>query len=305
MSFTSRQRPPVSARTAAAAAAAAAAALIVALSACTPAATDSPSGGGSATAPAAGAAPGLPSAHVHGLSVDGETGQVLLATHEGLFDMSRNPAVKIGPTNDYMGFTAAGDPDVFYASGHPGAGSDLPNPLGLIKSTDGGRTWQQLSRQKQSDFHALAATKSGIVAFDGTLRTSVDGETWQSAAVDFVPAVLAAHPAGDAVLATTQKGVQRSTDGGTTWTLNEAAPVIQFASFASAGKAVGVAPDGTVYYSPDAGVSWEQAGAVSGEVQAITATEGTDGKPWIWAATSKGVIVSKDGGASFRPSDAD
>ncbi|MEO5779075.1 F510_1955 family glycosylhydrolase [Arthrobacter oryzae] len=297
MPLFSRHRPHASIGTAAAAA------VIFALSACTPAATDPSAVNGSKSSAAAGAASSLPSAHVHGLSVNAETGQVLLATHEGLFDVSGTPAEKIGPTNDYMGFTAGGDPDVFYASGHPGAGSDLPNPLGLLKTTDGGRTWQQLSRQKESDFHALAATKSGIVAFDGTLRTSTDGVTWQTVGADFMPAVLAAHPASDTVLATTQAGVQRSTDGGTTWTLNAAAPVIQFAAFASAGEAVGVAPDGTVYYSPDAGTSWQQAGTISGGVQAIAATEGTDGNPSIWAATSNGVIVSTDGGATFRPSD--
>ncbi len=299
MPLISRHRPHAALGTAAAAA------LIIALSACTPAATDSAPANGSESSAAAGSASGLPSAHVHGLSVNAETSQVLLATHEGLFDVSRDPAVKIGPTNDYMGFTAAGDPDVFYASGHPGTGSDLPNPLGLLKTTDGGRTWQQLSRQKESDFHALAATKSGIVAFDGTLRTSTDGTTWQTVTADFMPAVLAAYPESDTVLATTTDGVQRSTDGGTTWTLNAAAPVIQFAAFASAGEAVGVAPDGTVYYSPDAGMSWQQTGTINGGVQAIAATEGADGSPWIWAATSTGVIVSTDGGATFRPSDAD
>ncbi len=283
---------------------AAAAAVIFALSACAPSANDTSPASGTTSSAAAGAASGLPSAHVHGLSVNGDTGQVLLATHEGLFDVSGDPAVKIGPTNDYMGFTASGDPGVFYASGHPGAGSDLPNPLGLLKTTDGGKTWQQLSRQKESDFHALAATKSGIVAFDGTLRTSADGTAWQTVAADFMPAVLAAHPSGDTVLATTTDGVQRSTDGGTTWTLNEAAPVIQFAAFAGAGEAVGVAPDGTVYFSPDAGMSWQQRGTISGGVQAIAATEGADGKPSIWAATSTGVIVSIDGGATFRPAAA-
>ena len=299
MPLFSRRRPRTATMTAAAAA------LVLTLSACSPSAADQAPGTGPESSAEPGAASGLPSTHVHGLSVNDETGQVLLATHEGLFDMSRDPAVKIGPTNDYMGFTAAGDPDVFYASGHPGAGSDLPNPLGLLKSTDGGQTWEQLSRQKESDFHALAATASGIVAFDGTLRTSTDGTTWRTVAADFMPAVLAAHPAGDIVLATTTDGLQRSTDGGTTWTLNAAAPVIQFAAFAGAGEAVGVAPDGTVYHSPDAGVSWAKTGTIDGVVQAIAATQAPEGTPQIWAATATDLLVSTDGGATFRPSAAD
>lgn len=282
-----------------AAATAAAAALLLTLAACAPASTPAPG-----TAPSASAATGLPSAHIHGLSANGETGQVLLATHDGLFDVSKKPAVKIGATNDLMGFTAAMEQGVFYASGHPGKDSSLPNPLGLIKTSDGGKTWEQLSRQGESDFHALTATKSGIVAFDGQLRTTPDGTTWKTVPAGFVPAVLAGNPYSDTVLATTQEGVQRSTDGGTTWTPVTSGPVIQFAAFASATEAVGVEPGGAVHYSPDGGATWTRKGQISGAVQAVAATEGSDGNPRIWAATSTGLVVSTDGGATFLPSDA-
>lgn len=291
---------PFTTRPSAAVVMSSAAALVLALTACTPAA--GPSAGASSSTQQAGS--GLPSAHIHGLSVNGETGQVLLATHEGLFDVSKQPAVKIGPTNDLMGFTAAMDQGVFYASGHPGKGSTLPNPLGLIKTSDGGTTWEQLSRQGESDFHALTTAKSGIVAFDGTLRTSPDGKTWKTSASSFVPAALVGNPYSDTVLATTHDGVQRSTDGGDTWALDKAAPVIQFAAFASAKEAVGVEPGGTVHYSADGGATWSRKGKIPGEVQAVAATEGSDGSPWIWAATSTGLVVSTDGGAIFRPSDA-
>jgi len=280
------------------AALAAASALLFTLSACTPGATAAP---GATPAPAAS---GLPSSHVHGLSVNSETGQILLATHEGLFDISKNTSVKIGPTNDLMGFTAAMDQGVFYASGHPGKDSTMPNPLGLIKSTDGGKTWEQVSRQRESDFHALTTTKSGIVGFDGTMRTSTDGTTWKPAAAGFTPAVLAGNPYSDTVLATTPEGVQRSADAGTTWTLVPAAPVIQFAAFASTAEATGVAPDGTVYISTDGGLSWKSTGKIDGSVQAVAASEGSEGSPWIWAATTAGLVVSTDGGATFRPADA-
>ncbi|MGY2747752.1 F510_1955 family glycosylhydrolase [Arthrobacter sp. UYCu723] len=292
MSFppTSRRRP--------AAILAAAAALVLPLAACAPSAVPA------SNTPSAVAATGLPSAHIHGLSVNGETGQVLLATHEGLFDVSTKPAVKIGPTNDLMGFTAAMEQGVFYASGHPGTGPTLPSPLGLITTSDGGKTWGQLSRQGESDFHSLTTTKSGVVAFDGTLRTSPDGKTWKTAASSFTPAALAGNPYSDTVLATTQEGLQRSTDGGATWGLDKAAPVIQFAAFASATEAVGVEPGGAVHYSPDGGATWTRKGQISGAVQAVAATEGSDGNPWIWAATSTGLVVSTDGGATFRPADA-
>jgi hypothetical protein len=278
--------------------AAAAAGIVLILSACTAVSTPVE------PAPIPSARSALPGGHVHGLSVNGQTGQAFLATHEGLFDVSREPAVKIGSTIDLMGFTAAMDDGVFYASGHPGPGSSLPNPLGLIRSGDGGKTWVQLSRQRESDFHTLATTKSGIVAYDGTLRTSTDGQVWRTIAAGFAPAVLAGSPYSDTVLATTRDGVQRSTDGGATWALDKSSPIIQFAAFASAREAVGVAPDGTVHYSPDAGATWSRRGQIAGQVQAVAATGGSDGNPRIWAATSAGLVVSTDGGVTFRPADA-
>ncbi|MCB5273090.1 hypothetical protein BJG92_00602 [Arthrobacter sp. SO5] len=278
---------------------AATAALILALSACSP----GPTPGTAGTAQSA-AASDMPSSHVHGISVNRETDQVLLATHDGLFDVTKSPATKIGATNDLMGFTAAAEQDVFYASGHPGPGSDLPNPLGLIKSVDGGKTWEQLSRQGESDFHALATARSGIVAYDGTLRISSDGKTWTEVAAGFVPAVLAGTPETDTVLATTPDGLQRSTNGGKTWERLTTAPIVQFAAFASGTEVVGVEPDGTVHHSADAGNTWTRAGRIEGRVQAITAVKGAEGKPWIWAASTEGVVVSTDGGTTFRPADA-
>ncbi|UUL75655.1 exo-alpha-sialidase [Pseudarthrobacter sp. Fe7] len=232
-----------------------------------------------------------------------ETGPVLLATHEGLFDMTRSPAARILDTIDLMGFTAAADNGVFYASGHPGPGSDLPNPIGLIRSVDGGKSWEPLSRQGGSDFHALTTTRSGIVGYDGTLRTSPDGKTWSDVPVDFVPAVLAGSPESSTVLATTRDGVQRSSDGGKTWALVPKAPVIQFAAFASGTEVIGVEPSGAVHCSADAGSTWARTGSIGGKVQAIAAVKRGEGKPSIWAATTEGLVVSTDGGSSFRASD--
>ncbi|APX03573.1 F510_1955 family glycosylhydrolase [Arthrobacter sp. QXT-31] len=276
-----------------------AAALVLALAACTP--STGPTAGASSTRQAGS---GLPSTHIHGLTVSGDTSQVLLATHDGLFDVTKQPASKIGGTNDLMGFTAGKDAGVFYASGHPGEGSGLPNPLGLIKSVDGGKTWEQLSRQGESDFHALTTTKSGIVAFDGTLRTSPDGKTWKTITAGFAAAALAGHPGTDTVLATTPDGIQRSTNGGTTWTPVQSGPIIQFATFANAAEVAGVEPDGTVHYSADAGATWTKKGRIDGQVLAIAAVKGADGNPRIWAATADGIVVSTDGGTTFRPSDA-
>ncbi|PVZ61248.1 hypothetical protein C9424_00195 [Arthrobacter sp. H-02-3] len=278
-----------------AAATVAAAGLIVSLAGCTPGTTNPAS-----SAPAKSAF-GLPSAHVHGMAVNDQTGQILLATHEGLFDISRTPGTKIGPAIDLMGFTTGHDDGIYYASGHPGPDSPLPNPLGLIKSGDGGKTWEQLSRQRESDFHTLTTTKRGIVAFDGTLMTSPDGKNWTTVAAGFTPAVLAGNAHNDTVLATTPQGLQRSTDAGSTWTLNKSAPVVQYAAFASTNDVIGVQPDGSVQVSADSGATWSRKGHISGSVQAIAAVKKEDGALRIWAATDAGVETSADGGATFAP----
>ena len=272
----------------------AALALPLALAGCTP-----------APSPAPEAAPAATAQHVHGIFVDPVSTKILLATHDGLYDATGKAPVKIGTeTIDLMGFTATADPLVFYASGHPGPGSSLPNPVGLIRTTDAGKTWEPVSRQGQSDFHALTASGDSLVAFDGQLRTSHDGMTWATSPASFAPAVLAGNPATTVVLATTEGGLQRSTDSGKTWKAVPTAPVLQFAAFAASEEkaptdVVGVTPDGSVHVSSDAGLTWTPTGKVEGQVQAVTALSVANGKPAIWVATTTDIQSSSDGGTTF------
>lgn len=239
-----------------------------------------------------------PFGHVHGLAFDENTEQLLLATHNGLFDVAADPIVKISPTIDLMGFAVAGEKQ-YYASGHPGPGSDLPNPVGLIESTDGGKTWQELSRQGQSDFHAMAVSDEGVIGFDGALRLTPDGEEWSEADVQIQPANLAAFLGGSIVLATTEEGIQRSTDGGLTWSLINNPPILLLTTFADAETVVGIAPDGTVHLSSDAGQSWKETGGSTNPPSAIAASMDDENGLRIWVATEKGIEFSDDDGASF------
>lgn len=248
--------------------------------------------------------------HVHGISVDPATKRILLATHDGLYDATSDPAVKISDTTiDLMGFTETAEPNVFYASGHPGPGSELPNPVGLIRSDDAGKSWESTSRAGESDFHALTVSGHTIVAFDGELRTSTDGKAWTTSTATFVPAVMAGSPASTVVLATTEKGVQRSTDSGATWQAVPKSPIIQYVAMERSEDkaptdAVGIAPDGSVFLSADTGLTWTTAGQITGQVEAVTANESDTGELTIWVATTTGVQVSTDGGATFRPADS-
>lgn len=238
-----------------------------------------------------------PAGHIHGMSVDPGTNRVLLATHDGLFDVSASPVVQIGPTVDLMGFTQAANGD-FYASGHPGPGSDLPDPVGLIRSTDGGKTWEPLSRQGESDFHALAATDSAVVGFEGELLVSDDGTEWEAAEADFQPYHLAGASRDSTVLATTEEGLQRSTDDGATWSAVPDAPLLMLTAL-SEGQAAGITPDGRIFTSEDAGLTWAEQGTVPGEAAAIDAQVLDDSTLRIWVATADSVQVSNDNGRTF------
>lgn len=243
----------------------------------------------------------LPSSHVHGVGVNPADERIYLATHDGLFRYDDGGATRIGPVIDLMGFTIAG-PDHFYASGHPGPGVDLPEPVGLIESTDGGQTWDLLSRQGQSDFHALTASSAGVVGFDGTaLSVTSDGITWRDLDPTVTPHALAASGDGTVLVSTSESGPARSVDGGATWAPVEGAPLLQVVDWAAGQTVVGVTPDGTVAVSTDAGATWTERGHVSGPPQAVGATLSPQGSLRVLVVSSDGVLDSTDGGESFLP----
>ncbi len=234
---------------------------------------------------------------MHSLAVNPADQVVLAATHEGLFELRDGGPVLVGPVIDLMGFAVVG-PDHFRASGHPGPGTDMPNPVGLIESVDGGRSWSALSREGVSDFHALATWKDGVMAVGDGLERSDDLTSWQL--VDGPPGVFdLASVDGRTVLATTEEGLQRSTDAGQTWQLVPQAPRLAFVEFVDSSRVFGVTPEGDVAVSSDAGATWEQQ-AMAGPPLALAATA-SGGVEQVLVLTEEGVQTSSDGGESFRP----
>ncbi|MFC4614786.1 F510_1955 family glycosylhydrolase [Cellulomonas algicola] len=243
----------------------------------------------------------LPGEHVHGVAIDAADGRVYLATHEGLFLRDGSEWTRVGPVIDLMGFTAAG-PGHFYASGHPGAGVDLPNPVGLIESTDAGETWQPLSRQGVSDFHAMTASQEGVVAFDGSrLESTSDGTTWRPLPVPVPPFAVDVSPDGATLVVTSESGPVRSTDGGAQWEKIADAPLLQVVAWADDDTVVGVTPDGVVAVSEDRGATWEQKAELEALPQALAAVRGSDGSLRVIAITQGGAFESRDLAAGFAP----
>lgn len=250
---------------------------------------------------AAGAAVGV--VHIHGLGINPTDGVLYTATHNGLFRITAEGAAeRVGKSmQDVMGFTVLG-PDRFVASGHPDLQQmrqqNLPPLLGLLESTDGGRTWQTRSLLGQADFHALHTAHGQIYGWNtngGAFMVSTDGTNWEHRSTlvltDF--AVSPTDPAS--IVATARDGLQRSTNGGRTWE-RLSAPQLASLAWEKPDALVGIAATGAVYVSPDAGVTWQQRGLLPGQPVALIASEGA----LYAAAHNGGIFASQDGGATWQ-----
>ena len=167
--------------------------------------------------------------HVHGLSYSADGKQIFVPSHNGVAAYSGGKWSKAaGPEHDYMGFSST--KKYFYSSGHPAPGSNLVNPFGLIKSGDGGRTWQKLGLEGEADFHLLATSYGTNAVFvfthaansrmskPGVYSTVNDGFSWKRAdgkGLEGGLLNLAVHPSNNRIVAAgTKAGLFLSSDGG-------------------------------------------------------------------------------------------
>jgi len=167
--------------------------------------------------------------HVHGLAYSADGKDLMIPSHHGLAVYRGGKWAKApGPQHDYMGFSATARH--LYSSGHPAHGSGLVNPFGLIRSKDGGRTWDKLGLEGESDFHLLATgwntnavyvwnpAPSSRMKRAGLHYTLSDGFSWkdaQAAGLGGAPRALAVHPDDPAIVAiATEEGLFVSRDSG-------------------------------------------------------------------------------------------
>ncbi|MGH3519478.1 MAG: F510_1955 family glycosylhydrolase [Haloechinothrix sp.] len=238
--------------------------------------------------------------HIHGLGINPADGELYVASHHGVFLVTGQGAPEqiANRTQDFMGFTVVG-PDHFLGSGHPGPqDTDQPPNVGLIESTDAATSWHSLSLSGEVDFHALEAKHGKVYGYDslsGQIMVSDDKETWDKRAGLPLADIAVSPDDPDVVLATTQQGPARSTDGGRSFTPIDGAPVLIFLDWPGKEVLVGVSPDGVVYVSDDGGTGWTEQGRVPGGPQAILA----HGKSEMYVATDEGIQHSTDNGKTF------
>ncbi|UCZ53654.1 hypothetical protein LGQ02_02315 [Bacillus shivajii] len=190
--------------------------------------------------------------HIHGLGFAGNEGIIYFATHEGLLlnDEGRWFTTS-GELNDYMGFNAVSDG--FYSSGHPGSDTKFEgkDPLGLVKSVDGGKNIYNLDLLEETDFHVKGAGyySNAIYVYNpepssrmeetGLHYTLNEGETWTKSEMNNLPQAsydhgnhpnyfIAVHPYEENVVAVgTSEGLYLSEDYGDTFeAMDVDAPVI-------------------------------------------------------------------------------
>jgi hypothetical protein len=243
--------------------------------------------------------------HIHGLGVDPGDGVLYAATHSGLFRIPEQgkPERVANRAQDTMGFSIVG-PGKFIGSGHPDFREDDVRPplLGLIESDDRGETWDRISLHGKADFHALHAAHGNVYGYDSTSQTfmvSRDRKDWDRRSTlpmaDFAVDPTDPHT----LLATTQDGVVRSTDGGRKWSQVAGAPTLVVLAWAEQGQLYGVSPDGTVQRSEDGGATWDEQGSVGGQPEAIT-VDVRDGRETLYvAAADRGIVASADQGRTF------
>lgn len=169
--------------------------------------------------------------HVHGIGYPGNDEGLYVATHDGL-KISRNGGwlETADENHDYMGFQAVNDG--FISSGHPAEGSDLKNPLGLVKSTDKGKSLEKIAFYGESDFHFLAASYQDNVIYlineqpnseleRGVYVSKDKGGEWEPVALNGLGGetlgMMAVHPENAGTMAmSTREGIFVSDDFGTT-----------------------------------------------------------------------------------------
>jgi hypothetical protein len=167
--------------------------------------------------------------HVHGLAYGADGKRLMIPSHHGLAVYENGKWSKAtGPQHDYMGFAATARG--LYSSGHPAPGSGLINPFGLIRSRDGGKTWDKLGLEGESDFHLLATgwNTSALYLWNSSTNSRMrepglhytvnDGLAWKLArgeGLDGQPQALAVHLDDAAIVAVaTSSGVYLSRDYG-------------------------------------------------------------------------------------------
>ena len=233
--------------------------------------------------------------HIHHVKVVGN--KVLVMTHEGLYDLvGKNNMTLVGKDKvDVMGFTTLGK-DLF-ASGHPAQGSKALNPIGLVKSTDGGLSWTAVSLVGKVDFHFLEGAKSDLYGSDsqsGNLMYSADsGKSWSSLGANiFTDIAVSPDVSGMAVAI---KGSKLLLTRNAFTSTKELKSILKFAQVEWRDSGLYALSGTSLYMSSDLGNSWKKLNTFKGATGILSASD-----ELILVTVGSDIFTSKNEGKSFR-----
>lgn len=243
--------------------------------------------------------------HVHGLGINPADGALYIATHTGLYRSTEgeSTSVRVGDSHqDTMGFTVVGA-DRFLGSGHPDLNQDLPPLLGLIESTDTGRTWEPISLLGEADFHVLRSAGDRVYGYDSSndrLMVSANGgRTWEEGERPAPLLDLAVDPGDERHLIASgasdlDQGLYESGDGGANW--ERVADAVGLLAWPAIDRLYLVDGNGGVFVSTNQGGSFEQRGSIGGQPAALLGQDAEE----LFGALHDGTIKrSSDGGATW------
>lgn len=232
--------------------------------------------------------------HIHNVRAFGN--QVILGTHEGLYLFQGKDKMKKMSSENFDVMGLAVWENIIYASGHPGPGSKLPEPVGLLVSNNKGGQWKKVSLQGKVDFHLLEASKKEIYGGDSQsgklMYSSNSGKTWKTIKDNqYSDIAINSEKMGEAfaikqgALFKTSNSFKSEKAVKTDFKINS----IEFYDdklYAAAGK--------SIYISQDAGKTWRKISTLKSEISIISISSTI-----LAAAAGSNIYISKDLGKSF------
>ncbi|MCG0239956.1 MAG: hypothetical protein L6E13_12440 [Firmicutes bacterium] len=225
--------------------------------------------------------------------------RVYLATEEGLLMAGPGGRLERAGTArpDLTALAVAPmEPWHLYASGHPGPGLDLPDPLGVVVSPDGGQTWTPLGLTGEVRLSHLAVSPIdprlvyGWADPPGQLYVSEDGgATWTARAADGAtwPARAAAGAAARVAETARAAATAQETLG---------APPVALAPHPRVRDQLLAATPGGLAWSPDRGQRWQT--LLPGPVTAV-AYSLQDPQVILAYHREEGLVESRNGGRTW------
>lgn len=250
--------------------------------------------------------------YVNSLERDPSSGEFLLTTNRGFFRIDpRNERVRrvngtlavrgdSSTIGTFLELKSEGGSRLV-ASGHPDQRT-LPQFLGLMRSSDGGRRWRSVSRLGDADLHKIVLKHDRLYAWDAVLSAMiVSDDGGRSFAEHFTPRGLIIDFEVDPedrerLVAANDDELFRSEDEGESWR-----PILRGQgsrlAWPTADRLYRASKDGTVQLSDDGGDSFDVIGRVEGEPYKLDAVDANE----LYLALSDGTILrTTDGGREWK-----